>query len=373
MFKKFLIAITGFILVVFLLGAVKAKQIADMTAVSHVPPPSAVTTTEAKAANWHSYINSIGTLAPVEGVTLAADADGTITRILADSGTAVKAGDLLVELDTSVETAQLAAAQARAELSRINFERAKDLWDRNATSKSEFDVAEATLKQTVADVAALQALIAKKQVRAPFDGRVGIRLVNVGQFMARGRALLPLQKLDPIFVNFSIPQRQLPAIAIGQEVGIGVDAFPGRSFTAKVTAINSEVDAATRNISVQATMANPQEVLRAGMFARVEVQMSGAETQVVVPATSIAYASYGNSVFIVEKMKDKDGKEYLGVRQQFVKLGAARGDLVAIAEGVKAGEQIVTSGVFKLRNGAAGQVNNVVQPTSNATPTPANT
>jgi membrane fusion protein, multidrug efflux system len=373
MFKKFLIAIAGFVLVVLLLGAVKAKQIADMSAVSHVPPPSAVTTAEAEAANWHSYINSIGTLAPVQGVTLAADADGTITRIVADSGTAVKAGDLLVELDTSVEVAQLAAAQARAELSRINFDRAKDLWGRNATSKSEFDLADATLKQSVAEVAALEAQIAKKQVRAPFDGRVGIRLVNVGQFMARGRAMLPLQKLDPIYVNFSIPQRQLPDIAMGQEVGILVDAFPNRTFKGTITAINSEVDAATRNISAQATLRNPDELLRAGMFARVEVQKSTPEAQVVVPATAISYASYGNSVFIVEKMKGEDGKEYLGVRQQFVKLGATRGDLVSITEGLKAGEQVVTSGVFKLRNGAPVQVNNIVQPGSSANPQPANT
>jgi membrane fusion protein (multidrug efflux system) len=373
MFKKFLIAIAGFVLVVLLLGAVKVAQIKEMSSVSHVPPPSAVTTAEAQTANWHSYINSIGTLAPVEGVTVAADADGTITRLAVDSGAAVKAGDLLVELDTTVESAQLAAAQARAELSRINFERAKDLWDRNASSKSEFDLADATSKQSMAEVAALNALIAKKQVRAPFDGRVGIRLVNVGQFVARGRPLLPLQKLDPIYVNFSIPQRQIPALAIGQEVGILVDAFAGRTFPATVTAINSEVDAATRNISVQATMSNPGEVLRAGMFARVEVQMSEAQPQVVVPATAISYASYGNSVFVVEKMKGEDGKEYLGVRQQFVKLGATRGDLVAVTEGVKAGEQVVTSGVFKLRNGAAVQVNNIVQPNDSANPRPANT
>jgi membrane fusion protein (multidrug efflux system) len=373
MFKKFLIAIAGFVLVVLLLGAVKAKQISDMTSVSHVPPPSAVTTTEARAVEWHSYIHAIGTLAPVEGVTISADADGTITRIVAGNGSAVKAGDLLVELDTTVETAQLTAAQARADLAKVNADRAKELWDRNASSKSEFDLAEATLKQSVADVAAIQALIAKKQVRAPFDGRVGIRLVNLGQFVARGRALLPLQKLNPIFVNFSIPQRQLPDIAMGQEAGIVVDAFAGRTFKGTITAINSEVDPATRNISAQATLANPDEVLRAGMFARVEVQKTAAEAQVVVPSTSIAYASYGNSVFIVEKMKGEDGKEYLGVRQQFVKLGATRGDLVAITEGLKAGEQVVTSGVFKLRNGAPVQVNNVVQPSNSANPQPANT
>jgi membrane fusion protein (multidrug efflux system) len=358
---------------VLLLGGVKAKLISDMSSVSHVPPPSAVTTAEAQTANWHSYINSIGTLAPVQGVTLSADAEGTITKIVADSGTAVKEGDLLIELDTSVEAAQLAAAQARAELSRINFERAKDLWDRNATSKSEFDLADATLKQSVAEVTAIEAQIAKKQVRAPFDGRVGIRLVNVGQYMARGRAMLPLQKLDPIYVNFSIPQRQLPDIALGQEVEILVDAFPGRNFKAIVTAINSEVDAATRNIAAQATLRNPDELLRAGMFARVEVRKSAPEAQVVVPATAVSYASYGNSIFIVEKMKGEDGKEYLGVRQQFVKLGATRGDLVAITEGVKAGEQVVTSGVFKLRNGAPVQINNIVQPANSANPQPANT
>lgn len=373
MLKKFIIAISGFIVVVLLLGAVKVAQIKEMTSVSHVPPPVAVTTAEAQAVGWQSYINAIGTLAPVEGVTIAADADGTITRIVADNGTAVRAGDLLVELDTSVETAQLAAAKARAELSRINYERAKELWERNATSKSEFDLADATYKESVAQVKAIEAQIAKKQVRAPFAGRVGIRLVNVGQFVARGAPLLPLQKLDPIYVNFSIPQRQLPEIALGQAVSIRVDAFADRSFRGAITAINSEVDASTRNISVQATLENPDEVLRAGMFARVEVQKSGAETQVVVPATSIAYASYGNSVFIVEKMKGENGQEYLGVRQQFVKLGGTRGDLIAITDGVKPGEQVVTSGVFKLRNGAAVQVNNVVRPSSSANPRPANT
>lgn len=373
MFKKFLIAIAGFIVVVLTLGAIKAKQIADMMAVSNVPPPSAVTTGEARTVEWHSYINAIGTLAPVQGVTLAADADGTITRIVADSGTAVQAGDLLVEIDTSVEAAQLASARARAELARINFERAKELWGRNATSKSEYDLAEATLKESHAAVAAIEAQIAKKQVRAPFAGRVGIRHVNVGQFVGRGAPLLPLQKLDPVYVNFSIPQRQLPDLAKGQEVGIRVDAFGDRDFKGTITAINSEVDATTRNISVQATLANPDEVLRAGMFVRVEVQKTGLQPQVVVPATAIAYASYGNSVFIVEQMKGEDGKEYLGVRQQFVKLGVTRGDLVAITEGVKPGEQVVTSGVFKLRNGAPVQVNNTVQPTSSANPTPANT
>jgi len=371
MFKKFAIALSGFAAVVLLLGAVKVAQIKEMSAQDHSHPPAAVATVEAQAVQWHPTLSAIGTLAPVEGVTISADADGTIVRIAADSGTAVKAGDLLVELDTSVEVAQLKAAQARANLAAINLTRAKELWTQQATSKSEYDAAEATSRQAQADVAALEAQIAKKHVRAPFDGRVGIRLVNLGQYISKGRALLPLQKLDPIYANFNVPQRQLPDLAIGQTVRVSIDAF-AQPFEGKINAINSEVDAATRNVSVQAMLANPNEQLRAGMFARVEVQLPQSQNLVVVPATAISYASYGNSVFVVEKVKGQDGKEFLGVRQQFVQLGATRGDLVAVT-GIKAGDQIVSTGVFKLRNGMPVQVNNIAQPTHDAHPKPANT
>lgn len=373
MMKKFLLTIGAFAVVVLTLGAVKTAQIKKMMSAPHTVPPASVSTTEAKAVDWFASIKSIGTLAPVEGVTLSADADGVIVKIAAENGAAVNAGDLLVEFDTTTERPQLAAAEARAELARVNLERTKELWEQKAISKSEFDAASATFKQSGAEVDALRALIAKKQVRAPFSGRVGLRHVNLGQFVARGARLLPLQKLDPIYVNFSIPQRQLPMISIGHKVAITVDAFESTPFAATISAINSEVDPATRNVFVQATIANPKEQLRAGMFARVEVQMPKAEALVVVPATAISYASYGNSVFIVEKMKDKDGTEFLGVRQQFVKLGATRGDLVAITEGVKPGETIVSVGVFKLRNSMPVQVNNTVQPQASATPKPANT
>jgi membrane fusion protein (multidrug efflux system) len=374
MIKKFLLAFIGFALVVAALVAVKANQIQTLSAVSHVPPPTAVTTVEAKTEVWRPVIRAIGTLAPVEGVTLSVDASGTVVKIAAENGSAVKAGDLLVELDTSVEVAQLAAAQSRAALAKISLDRAKELSDRNAMSKSDYDAADATHQQAVADVAAIQALIDKKTVRAPFDGRVGLRLVNLGQFVAQGAALLPLQKLDPIYVNFYVPQNQLAALSQGQKAAIAVDAYPDRVFPATITAINSEVDASTRNISAQATLANPQELLRAGMFARVELELPASGPAIVVPATAIAYASYGNSVFIVEKMKDPtDGHEYLGVRQQFVQLGATRGDLISITDGVKPGEQVVTAGVFKLRNGAPVSVNNDATPGANPTPKPANT
>lgn len=372
MFKKFLIAIAGFFVVVLALAAVKAAQIKEISSISHVPPPSAVTSYEAKSVAWQPVITAIGTLAPVEGVTLAADADGTIIKIAAENGAAVKAGDLIIELDTSVEVAQLASSEARAALAKLQADRATDLVTKGTISQAEVDAAKAQLNQAVADVAALKATIERKHVRAPFDGRIGIRLVNLGQFVARGRALVPLQKLDPIYVNFSIPQRQLGALSIGQKIGMSVDAFP-KPFEGKIAAINSEVDAATRNVSVQALLANPNEQLRAGMFVQVEVELPAGEPRVALPATAIAYASYGNSVFVIEKMKHPDGSEYLGVRQQFVKLGATRGDLIAIEDGVKPGEQVVTAGVFKLRNGAAVQVNNIVQPTSSPAPKPSNT
>ena len=373
MFKKFILVLGGFLVVVLTLGAVKVAQIQKMSSAPHVQPATAVATVSAESVAWQPVLQAIGTLAPVEGVTISADAEGTIIKIAADSGTAVKAGDLLIELDTTVETAQLNATKARGELARINMERAKDLLESKASSKSEYDNVEAAYKQSLADEAALQALIDKKHVRAPFDGRVGIRQVNVGQYISKGRALLPLQKLNPIFVNFNVPQRQLPDLKVGQKVSVAIDAFRGQAFPGRISAINSEVDPATRNISVQATLENPEEVLRSGMFAQVEIELPATAPRIVVPATAISYAPYGNSVFIVEHMKDPQGKEYLGVRQQIVKLGDTRGDLVSVEEGIKAGDQVVSAGVFKLRNGAAVQINNTVQPDSSAAPKPANT
>lgn len=373
MLKKFLIAIGGFVVVVLVLAAFKAAQIKTLSSMPHVQPAMAVTTAEAAKVAWHPALEAIGTLAPVEGVTVSADADGLIVSIPVESGTAVQAGDLLVDLDTTVEVAQLNATKARGELARINFERAKDLLANKSMSQAEYDSIEAVHKQSLADFAAIQAQIDKKHVRAPFAGRVGIRLVNVGQYIAKGRALMPLQNLNPIYVNFSVPQNQLADLKLGQKITVSIDAFPGNPFPGVISAINSEVDASTRNLAVQATIDNPQEVLRAGMFAQVEVELPVAAPMIVLPATAISYASYGNSVFIVEQMKDKEGHEYLGARQQIVKLGPARGDLIAIESGVEPGELVVTAGVFKLRNGAPVQVNNAVKPTANPAPKPANT
>jgi len=373
MLKKFMLTLGGFVAVFLALGGVKAAQVKKAASAPHTLPPIGVATVESRAESWKPTLNAIGSLAPVQGVMISAEIDGTVVRIAAENGAAVKAGDLLVELDTSVERSQLAAAEARAELTKVNIDRTRELWEQKAISRSEFDAASAAFKQAGADVAALRALIAKKQVRAPFEGRVGIRLANLGQYVGRGAPLMPLQRLDQVYANFGVPQRHLPALAIGQRLALQVDAYQGRRFDATITAINAEVDPVTRNITVQANVPNPREELRAGMFARVEVELPGGDPVVVVPATAIAYASYGNSVFIVEKMKGPDGADFLGVRQQFVKLGRNRGDLVGIVDGLKPGQTIVSTGVFKLRNGAEVQVNNSAQPAANPAPRLPNT
>ncbi len=373
MLKKFLLLTSGVALVIVSLGAVKVSQIKTLSSQPHVMPAASVTSVTAVEAAWQPTLHSIATLAPVEGVMVGADADGTITRIAVENGAAVKAGDVLVEFDTTVEAAQLAAAEARHDIARLDRKRAEELRAKSTISQAELDAADAQLKQTEADAAALRALLGKKIVRAPFDGRVGIRLVNLGQFVARGVPLMPLQRLDPMFVNLQVPQRQLPQVAVGQTVLVRIDAFPGRVFEGKVSAINPSVDAASRNVAIQATIGNPDEILRSGMFARAEIELPVGEPTVVLPATAISYASYGNSVFVIEKMKRPDGSDYLGVRQEFVKLGATRGDQIAVLAGVKPGEEVATSGVFKLRNGLEVQVNNTVQPSNRVDPKPANT
>ena len=373
MIKQFLILLFGFCAAMLGLGAVKIAQIKEASSQTPQMPVTAVTSVEARSEMWHPHISAIGTLSPVQGVALSADADGTLQKIEVENGAAVKAGDLLMQLDVTVEAAQLKAAEAQLALAELEAKRAKELLEKQTISQSELDRATAQLDQGKANVAALQAMIDKKSIRAPFDGRVGIRLVNLGQYISRGQPLIPLQKLNPLYVDFSVPQRQLPQISVGQPVQVVVDAFPGKVFTGRIAAVNPEVSASTRNGTVQAVIENPEEQLRAGMFARVEVELPQNEPTVVLPATAVSYAAYGNSVYIIEKMKDPQGNEYLGVRQEFVKLGNRRGDQIAVLDKVKPGDQVVSSGVFKLRKGMPVQVNNVVEPSNNHEPKPANT
>jgi membrane fusion protein (multidrug efflux system) len=304
---------------------------------------------------------------------VSADLPGVVSRIAFESGQAVREGAVLVELDTRQERAQLAAAQARRELAAANLIRMEGLIRKGVTSHAEFDTVRAEDRTAEAAVVEISATIERKTIRAPFAGVLGIRQVNLGQYLEAGAPIVPLQSVDPIHVDFSVPQQDAGRLAPGMPVSISYDRITeGRPVQATLTAINTVVDEATRNIQVQATLANPAGTLRPGMFVEVGAELAEATPVLVVPATAISYAPYGDSVFVVEEMPAPDGSGagYRGVRQHFVKVGPARGDLVAILSGIEEGQEVVTSGVFKLRNGAAVQVNNDVMPGSDPAPEP---
>jgi membrane fusion protein (multidrug efflux system) len=309
-------------------------------------------------------------MAAVQGVTVAADLPGIVDRIAFDSGKRVSRGDVLAHLDTRQEQAQLEAAEAQRELTRVNFERMQALVSEDAVSRAEYDRAAAEFKQAEARIGEIRATIERKTIRAPFSGILGIRQVNLGQYLAGGDPIVPLQSLNPIYVNFGVPQQEAGAVRVGRSVRITAEDLGRAEFAGRVTAINSVVDPTTRNVQVQATLANPEAKLRPGMFVQSQLMLGSSQSVITVPASAISYAPYGDSIFIVEEMKDQSGKAYRGVRQQVIKLGGARGDQIAVLSGVKPGEEVVTSGVFKLRNGAAVTVNNKVQPSNSQRPTP---
>ncbi|HTG73084.1 MAG TPA: efflux RND transporter periplasmic adaptor subunit [Terriglobia bacterium] len=352
------------------LGFAKFRQIQEgmAQAAAFQPPPEAVTTIVAKQLKWPDTLNAIGTIAAVQGVTVSADLPGIVERIDFESGASVHAGDILVQLDSKQEQAQLAAVESDRDLARLNFERLKDLVQEGAISRADYDRAAAEQRQTEAKVGEVRAAIERKTIRAPFSGILGIRQVNLGQYLSAGDAVVPLQSLDPIYVNFSVPQQDAERTPVGRNVRITTADSTDLEFAGQVTAINSVVDEVTRNVQVQATLANPQNKLRPGMFVQTEVDLGMSHPIVPVPASAVNYAPYGDSVFVVANLQNQNGQTYRGVRQQVVKLGPSRGDQISIVSGVKSGEEVVTSGVFKLRNGAAVLVNNKNQPGNNPAP-----
>jgi membrane fusion protein (multidrug efflux system) len=360
--------------IVAALGFVKFRQIqtAIGQAAAFQPPPEAVTTIVAAAERWPSTLSAIGTMAAVQGVNIAADLPGTVDRIGFESGQTVREGEVLALLDTRQEQAQLAAADAQRELARVNFKRMEGLLNERVIAQSEFDRATADQRQADARVGEIRAAIDRKTIRAPFSGVLGIRHVNLGQYLSGGDALVTLQSLNPIYVNFGVPQQSAPEMRIGRSVRLTAENLAGADFTGRITAIDSIVNETTRNIQVQATLANPGGRLRPGMFVQTEIVLGAARDVVSLPASAISYAPYGDSVFVVADLKNDKGQIYRGVRQQFVKLGGARGDQISVVSGVKAGDEVVTSGVFKLRNGAAVLVNNKVKPANSPAPKPEN-
>jgi membrane fusion protein (multidrug efflux system) len=368
MAKRMILMLTVTAVFLAALGFVKFRQVKAAIAVyaAFQPPPEAVTTIVARPERWPTTLGAIGTVAAVRGVTVSADLPGIVERIAFDSGQTVNEGDVLVQLDTRQEQAQLTAAEAQRDLSRSNHLRMRNLKDERVVSQAEYDQAEATHKQADASAGEIRATIGRKTIRAPFPGVLGLRQVNLGQYLAAGTAIVSLQSLNPIYVNFAVPQQQVARLKVGTEVRVAIESGEIKT-SGRVTALDSVVDQATRNVQVQATFANVNGKLRPGTFVQTNVLLGAGDTVIALPTSAINYAPYGDSVFVVENVKGPRGT-YRGALQRFVKLGGSRGDQIAVLSGVKPGEEVVTSGVFKLRNNAAVFVNNTIQPSNNPAP-----
>ena len=363
--KRIIFTIVGLIVLIGVLGGIKGLQISQMAAngKQFVPPPETITAFEVHPDSWEPMLTSVGSLEAVQGVMVTAELTGKVVNIAFKPGAMVQTGDLLVQQDISSETALLRASEAAVSLAKMTLERIRKLLTEKTVSQSQYDNADAQYKQAAAQLDTVRAAIAKKTIRAPFAGRIGIRLVNLGQILNEGEAIVSLQSLDPIFVNFFLPQQQLAQVQAGLTVRVTTDALPGKIIEGKITAINPAVDTATRNIRVQATVTNPQEKLRPGMFVNVEVVLTAQDKVLAIPATAVLYAPYGDSVFVVEdKKSEKNSRPDKIVRQQFVRLGEKRGDFIAVSSGLKENETIVSTGVFKLRNGQAVVVDNTLAP-----------
>lgn len=370
--KRLFLTIGTTLLVIVALGLVKFFQVRAAIAEysSFQPPPEAVTTVKTQAETWPDTLSAVGSVVAVQGVTVSADMPGIVEKITFTSGARVNKGDVLVQLDTAQERAQLAAAEAQRRLSATNLERMRGLRAKGVIAQAELDRVEAEARQTAAQTTESKATIERKVIRAPFSGTLGIRQVNLGQYLNPGDPVVSLQTLDPIYVQFSVPQQELARLRTGAPVRVTGEGLTGVDITGRITAFDSLVDEATRNVQVQATFDNPEGVLRPGMFVEAQVLLGSGRQVVPLPASAVSYAPYGDSVFVVEEMKGQDGKPYRGVRQQMIKLGGTRGDQVGVVSGLKAGQEVVTSGAFKLRQGAAVVVNNQVQPSNNPAPQP---
>lgn len=352
------------------IGTLKFFQVraAIAQASAFQPPPEAVTTIVAGEERWTDTLPVIGSARAAQGVTVSADLPGVVERIEFDSGRAVRAGEVLVRLDASQERAQLAAAEAQRDLARLDAERKRHLAEKGLIAVSDHDRAAAELRQAEARIAEIRATIERKTIRAPFSGLLGIRQANLGQYLNSGDPIVALQALDPIFVDFSVPQGALAGLAAGTVVRASADG--AGELEGEISAVDSIVDAATRNVRVQATFSNADGRLRPGMFVQAQVVRGAGQPVIAIPASAVSYAPYGNSVFVVTEMESPAGETYRGVHQQFVQLGAGRGDQVAVVSGLEPGAEVVTSGVFKLRNGAAVFVDNQTQPSNSTAPEP---
>jgi membrane fusion protein (multidrug efflux system) len=379
MTKKMLIMLGCVVLLVALLACGFALHIKKLMGSMPKPSPSVVTATVAQKANWQPQLNAVGTLIAVHGIDLSSEISGLVREVKFKSGDDVQAGSILVKLNADTELAQLNALQTSVDLAAIVLKRDQAQFAVQAISQAQLDTAKADLKNKTALVDQQAATLAKKTIRAPFSGRLGISAINPGQYLNPGDKIVTLQTIDPIHVDFYLPQRQIGQIATGQPVSLITDSFPHQIFHGTVTAINPKVDTASRNIQVEATIANADRQLLPGMFANVTVDAGQIQSYLTLPQTVITFNPYGSTVFVVQKAKAKKDakgdmqpppKDGLEAQQVLITTGETRGDQVAILSGIKEGQQIITSGQIKLKNGSPVVIDNTVQPSNDPNPTP---
>jgi membrane fusion protein (multidrug efflux system) len=321
------------------------------------PPPATVAVVTAQRAQWQPELRAIGTLVAANGIQVTTEVAGSVREILFDSGHRVKRGDVLVRLDDTVDQAELVGLLAERKLAELKYQRLAKLVRERSVSQSDVDEARAELDNTTAQVASKRAVIDKKTITAPFDGLLGIRGADIGEYLQPGAPIVPLEAVDPLFVDFSVPERHLPDLAVGQAVKVRGEAVPGKTFAGAITAMNPGIDVATRTVRLRATLANPEMVLRSGMFVEVAVQLPTRDAVITLPRAAVTYAPYGDSVFVVE---ERDGQ--LSVQRQQISTGAVRSDEVEVVEGLQPGQRVVLAGQVKLRNGQAVQIDNEVVP-----------
>lgn len=352
--RRMLIMLAVVLLIVLALGGIKAFSIYRQIQVFSAPKPAiSVAAAKAEQRQWQERLPAVGSLKALQGVELSLEVAGTVKHLHFDSGQQVKVGQLLLELDSEQEAALLGTAQADLGLAKVDFGRGSQLVGDSAISRGEFDRLTAQYRRNQAVVEQLKASLAKKSMKAPFSGTIGIRQVDVGDYLASGTVIATLQDLSSLYVDFNVPEQALPQLSLGQQVLVQVAAFPGQTFPARLSAINPKVEESTRNLLLRATLANPDGKLLPGMFASLLVLLPDPQMQVVVPESAITYTLYGNSVYVVGEKKADDGQAHLVAEQRTVQTGERRDGVVVVRKGLQAGEQVVTAGQLKLSPGAA--------------------
>ena len=334
-------------------------------------PPQTISAATAATSEWQPKIEAIGSLRAVRGADLSLEVSGVVESISFNSGDDVQEGATLLKLRTADDVARLESLKAMAELNEITLDRAQRLLKTQAVSQAQLDSDAANLRNAKAQVVQQQAIIDKKLLRAPFAGHLGIRAVDLGQYLGAGTAIVTLQALDPIYVDFFVPQQSVDQVRLGQQVAVKVDAYKDQSFAGEISAVNPKVDISNRNVQIRAMLKNPDRKLLPGMYATVDIAIGAPATYVTLPQTAITYNPYGDTVYVVEsKGNDANGKPQMVARQTFVTIGPTRGDQVAILRGVEQGDMIVTAGQIKLHNGSVVMIDNSVTPTAEVAPVP---